>query len=113
MKINWKDLTGNEKRGTEVVGPFGEVFILMGYYNRPLRREDSIRKLNCSIRIRNCLAHSGILTIGQLLDAPKDHIYGIKNLGRKALRELISALLENGLETQLNYSDIIKDRPEW
>jgi hypothetical protein len=108
MTIDWKNLTGNEKRGTKVIGPFGEIFVLLGYVNKPLTRDDLIKKLDVGLRVKNCLRYSNILTIGQLLDTPKDQIFKIKNLGRKAINELIGSLIKEGFDT--NLTELISDR---
>ncbi len=53
-----------------------------------LKVDDSVKKLNLSVRAYNALTQSGIITIGDLLSYPIRNFSSIRNLGKKTLFEI-------------------------
>jgi hypothetical protein len=49
----------------------------------------SIEALPLSARAKNALDRSGIITLGELLELPKNHLSGIRGVGRDTAREII------------------------
>jgi DNA-directed RNA polymerase subunit alpha len=55
-----------------------------------------ISELDLSVRSFNSLRRQGIQTIQELTEMTKSQIEGIKNLGKKSLREIIKKITERG-----------------
>ena len=63
----------------------------------------SIENLELSVRTYNCLTRAGIITIGDLLNYPKEQFYKIRNLGKKGCKEvlrIIEDLKRNGIQEE-------------
>lgn len=57
-----------------------------------------IEELELSMRSFNSLKRSGILTVQELIDRPKNDVEQIRNLGKKSLKEIMRKLQERGLD---------------
>lgn len=73
-----------------------DAFALPSVFIEEKRKKNKDKLLNyylydlneLSVRTTNCLINSQIRTIGELLNAPDEKIRSIKNLGKKAHREI-------------------------
>ena len=65
--------------------------------------EMNIDELELSVRSYNCLKRAGINTVEELCSRTSEDMMKVRNLGRKALEEVLAKLKELGL--QLNSSD--------
>ena len=59
---------------------------------KSINREDDLSVLSLSVRTKNGLIASNILTVGDLLNYPKEGFEKIPNLGKKSIDELYSVL---------------------
>ena len=59
-----------------------------------------IEDLGLSVRAYNCLNRAGILTLADLAIMTENDFLPIRNLGRKAIEEIIAKLLEVGIVTK-------------
>ena len=57
-----------------------------------------IDELNLSVRAYNCLKRAGIFTISDIINLPKDDWSKVRNLGRKALEEVVEKMHSAGYE---------------
>jgi DNA-directed RNA polymerase alpha subunit len=60
--------------------------------------DDSIERLNLTVRSEHCLKAEEIYTITQLTGCTEQRLLKTPNLGRKSLREIIERLNEHGLK---------------
>ena len=58
---------------------------------------DFIRDANLSVRTSNCIIHSGVKTVQELIDLTPDEVMKWRNLGNKSYIELENALRRIGL----------------
>ncbi len=58
----------------------------------------SIDELDLSIRAYHCLKRAGIFTISDIINLPKDDWSKVRNLGRKALEEVVEKMHSAGYE---------------
>lgn len=58
----------------------------------------SIEELNLSVRTYNCLKRAGITTTEELCNKTAEEIMIVRNLGRKCLDEILSAMKSHGLK---------------
>lgn len=58
-----------------------------------------IEAINLSCRIYSCLKRSGIDTIGQLIQLEPEQLAQVRNLGKKAYREIVDKLVVYGVDT--------------
>ncbi len=66
--------------------------------SRPkIEKNATIEELELSTRITNSLKNSGIETINDLLEAPKEDLVKLKNMGAKSLSDIEEKLREKGL----------------
>lgn len=75
--------------------------------------------LPLSVRARNCLAQAGIDTVEQLVARREWEILGLKNMGRKTLKEIKECLApmgltfaESALETRRRQMRLLRAAPE-
>jgi len=57
----------------------------------------SVEELELSTRITNALRNAGIDTIGKLMEAPKEELVRLKNMGAKSLSDIEEKLKEKGI----------------
>lgn len=57
-----------------------------------------IDELKLSVRAYNCLKRAGIFTISDIINLPNDDWFKIRNLGRKALEEVVEKMHSAGYE---------------
>lgn len=57
-----------------------------------IKLSDRIEVLNFSVRTYNCLKKSGINTIEDLVNYPKDKLSTIKNMGNKSVQEVLNTI---------------------
>jgi DNA-directed RNA polymerase subunit alpha len=60
-------------------------------------RNASVEELELSTRITNALRNAGIDTIGRLMEAPKEDLVKLKNMGAKSLSDIEEKLKEKGI----------------
>ena len=63
--------------------------------------EMSIEDMDLSVRSYNCLKRAGINTVEDLTRKTEDDMLKVKNLGRKSLDEVISKLVDLGLNLKV------------
>ena len=57
----------------------------------------TIEELELSTRITNSLKNAGVETVDDLLNAPKEELVKLKNMGAKSLSDIEEKLREKGL----------------
>lgn len=57
-----------------------------------------IEELNLSVRAYNCLKRAGIDTVEQLTAMTPERLYIVRNLGRKQIEEVLTAMKSHGLK---------------
>lgn len=70
---------------------------------RTLSDDDSITKLNLSVRAKNCLINAKILTIKDILNTSENDILKIRNLGSHCYKEIKESLFNGGIELKDSY----------
>ncbi len=67
--------------------------------------DTSIDELNLNVRADRCLKRAGIFTISDIINLPKDDWFKVRNLGSKALKEVVEKMHSAG------YADFNVDIP--
>jgi DNA-directed RNA polymerase subunit alpha len=58
----------------------------------------NIDELDLSVRAYNCLMRAGIWTVEDLCDKTPEDMMRVRNLGRRSLEEIITAMKTSGLK---------------